>query len=297
MGRLEKIPRPDPDAVLVIRPRGLLSLPDLEPWGGWVPRWVRGAATAVGPTQTDGGIALKRCDLGDWPEGWPQGAHSLKAKGCFNLVGRRPAQPRGLVTGCSAKSPQSEIVAAVGRWLGLPVVISVSPGPESGHLEAARGLGAEILRAPVGWNSVVASAAAREARRRGWLEIPFGMVSPVAIATAALEAETIPLSVSRVVVVAGSGVAAAGLSIGLRRRGWRGDLVAVSVGKDPGPLLLAWGGGTIHLVRVRERYGDQVRTMVGDNLILHSLYEAKAWRFARSGDCFVVVGSSGSSGE
>jgi len=285
-----------------------ILVPGPRPWGGWVPGEARRAGEAVGPVEVvSGDLYVHRGDLGYWPRAWPGGARSLKARSCLSLVGRHQTRPGGLVTGCSRHSPQSEIVAAVGRLLGLPVAVVVPSGPRSDHLVSAERLGAEIMTVGVGWNSVIEATARRTAEGRGWLEVPFGMVSREALPVARAAGRGCPVGARTVVAAAGSGVSLAGYSLGLQDMGHPARCVGVAVGRDPTNLVREWGApGAITLAAASGKGysfpedGDQVS--IGGVLPgwpLHGHYEVKAWRWldgawerVEKPVLFLVVGST-----
>lgn len=237
------------------------------------------------PVEVHGGYLVKRDDLFE-----VAGANGGKARTVWSLA----QGARGLVTAGARSSPQIDIVARIGRYLGIPVAVHVPTGAATAEIRSAEEHGAEVVRWFPGHNSVVIARARQDAVLRGWTEIPFGMECSEAIEQTAGQVANLPFGeFRRIVVPVGSGMSLAGVLHGLSRYDVAVPVLGVVVGADPNRRLDRYGPPSwrsyVELVRAPERYKQQVEARLGD-LALDPAYEAKAVRFLRPGDLFWVVG-------
>jgi hypothetical protein len=237
------------------------------------------------PVQNFAGIWVKRDDLYSIA-----GARGGKARSCWALAQKAT---KGLVTAGSRSSPQVNIVAHIGRRLGLPVRAHVPKGILSPELILAQEAGAEIIQHDAGYNSVIKARARVDADESGFTEIPFGMEHLEAVELTALEVINIPLEVKRLVVPVGSGLTLAGILRGLAAAGRDLPVLGVSVGADPTRILDKYGPPLwrkmVEIIPAGVDYHTEVDASLGP-IKLDPIYEAKCAAHLRPGDCLWIVG-------
>jgi len=218
------------------------------------------------------------------------GARGGKARACWSIASADP-RPPGLVTAGSRQSPQAQIVAAIGRHLGIPVRIHCPSGPDTPEIEAARAAGAEVVQHRAGRNSVIVARARADAAARGWREVPFGMECEQAAAATAEAARAADWrGVKRIVVPVGSGMSLAGVLAGSPKRL---PILGVVVGADPERRLDKWAAGwrdRVQLERSALDYHDHAPDTKLGPIGLDPVYEAKCLPFLRAGDLLWCVG-------
>lgn len=247
-----------------------------------IPPEPRGEART--PIERHGEIWLKRDDLFK-VAGVPGG----KVRTCWRLA----QGARGLVTAGSRSSPQINIVAHIGRSLGVPVRAHAPTGELSPELIDAQRQGAEIIQHSPGYNSVIVARARADAKARGWREIPFGMECREAVEETASQIADIPDGVKRIVVPVGSGMSLAGILAGLERAGLDIPVIGIVVGADPEKRLDRYAPEDwrqrAQLIPAGVPYDSAVEAVVG-GVRLDPHYEAKCARFLEPGDLLWIVG-------
>lgn len=236
------------------------------------------------PIERHGDLWLKRDDLFT-VAGVPGG----KVRTCWRLAQGAP----GLVTAGSRSSPQINIVAHIGRSLGVPVRAHAPSGELSPELIDAQAQGAEIVQHSPGYNSVIVARARADAKEHGWREIPFGMECQEAVEETAAQIADIPAGVQRIVVPVGSGMSLAGILTGLARAGLDIPVIGVVVGADPEKRLDRYAPDDwrqrAQLIPAGVPYESAVDAVVG-GVRLDPHYEAKCARFLEPGDLLWIVG-------
>ena len=241
---------------------------------------------ALTPVTSCGDMWLKRDDLFHYA-----GCRGGKVRICLALA--RAA--KGLVAASHRHSPQMSMVSRIARELGLPCRIHTATGTETQQMSLAIGNGASIVQHTPGYNGVIIARARQDAASLGWKEIPFGMESEDGIRCTAPQTANIPAAARRIVIAVGIGMALSGVLHGLLQRHRRLPVLAVAVGLPKPEKYISrlappeWED-QVSLVRAPENYSDHVTASVG-GVPLDPVYEAKAARFLRSGDCFWVVGN------
>lgn len=216
-----------------------------------------------------------------------------KVRTCLALAQQEGV--KGLVTAGSRQSPQVNIVAHVGKALGLPVRAHTPTGALSPEVQMAKDIGAEIIQHKYGYNSVIIKRARDDANERGWLEIPFGMETEIAVRETAKQVENIPAEVKRMVVPVGSGMSLAGILHGLIKFG-RTDIevVGVMVGADPLKRLNKYAPNgwedMVTLVKSDLDYHTHAPNLQLAGVTLDPVYEAKCIPFIKMGDLIWIVG-------
>jgi 1-aminocyclopropane-1-carboxylate deaminase/D-cysteine desulfhydrase-like pyridoxal-dependent ACC family enzyme len=223
------------------------------------------------------------------------GVRGGKVRSCLALVTMGP-RPAGLITAGSRHSPQVHIVAAIGRELGLPVRVHVPQGEDTDETLAAANLGAEVVRHPHGYNSVIVARCNTDAEaNQDWRLVPFGMECTEAVQETADQVPSWwPSGVHRIVVPVGSGMSLAGIHYGMLDHGQPLPILGVRVGAEPEGRLTRWAplwrfNGLVSLVNSAVGYGTRVVAAV-DGVQLDPVYEAKCVPFLEPGDLLWVVG-------
>lgn len=251
------------------------------------------------PVQRHGDIWLKRDDLYTYAGVYGGKVRSCRAL-CEDAIGRGY---RGVVTAGSRHSPQVEIVAHVGKAMGLPVRCHVPAGPSTPQIESAEAQGATILRHRPGHNSVIVRRAKDDAVAQGWYEIPFGMECDQAVWATAAEVDNLPVGGTgdmltgplRIVVPVGSGMTLAGITWGFDRTPYAEHLpiLGVCVGADPAKRLKRYAHPfamrDVELVHSTLPYHEHVEGKV-HGVQLDPVYEAKCLPYLRPGDLLWIVG-------
>ncbi|MNM41181.1 1-aminocyclopropane-1-carboxylate deaminase [compost metagenome] len=216
------------------------------------------------------------------------GVRGGKVRSCWNLA----QGAKGLVTAGSKQSPQVQIVAHVAAKLGIPCRVHVPWGNLSPELESAKSLGAEIVQAKPGFNSIIISRAKKDAKELGWTEIPFGMECEEAIVQTALQVQNIPLEVERVVVPVGSGMSLCGILHGLKNRKIDIPVIGIQVGADPTKRLIQYAPVDIHyeLLKSDLPYHERYPSPMFQGIELDPIYEAKCIPFLKPNDLLWIVG-------
>lgn len=236
------------------------------------------------PVERRGSVWLKRDDLFS-----VAGVQGGKVRTCWRLAQRAV----GLVTAGSRSSPQVNIVAHIAQRLGIPCRVHTPSGEPSPEVQAAIDAGAERLAHVPGHNSVIVARAREDAAARRWTEIPFGMECQAAVDANRTQVANLPADVQRLVVPVGSGMTLAGILWGLVDCGRTLPVLGVVVGADPEKRLDRWAPPQwrqmVELVPAGVEYDEHVQADV-DGVVLDPVYEAKAVRFLRAGDCLWCVG-------
>lgn len=238
----------------------------------------------VTPIERHGDIWIKRDDLFEIG-----GVRGGKVRTCFVLA----QGARGLVTAGSRASPQINIVASIGRHMGIPVRAHCPMGALSPELLSAQEKGAEIIQHRAGHNVVIIARAREDADARGWTEIPFGMECSEAVYQTSQQYVDIPRDVKRIVVPVGSGMSLCGILAGMDRfRDWR-PLLGVVVGADPWKRLERYAPCFWELNCVLKNSGSDYHAALHrsiDGVALDPHYEAKCVDFLEAGDMLWSVG-------
>lgn len=247
----------------------------------------------LSPVEKAGKIWMKREDKYSYG-----GEYGGKVRSCRAIATQKP-RAKGLVTAGSRHSPQVAIVAAVAAKLNLPCTVFVPSGEETAEIESARGRGAKVVRAKVGYNNYLNFVSSQYAQRTGFRLIPFGMRSQTAVAQTAGQVANIPASCKRIVLPVGSGMTLAGILHGLRRRKFPWvRVLGVVVGADPTKQLDRFAPADwrekVQLVRSALKYEQRPPVTSYAGVPLDPVYEAKCIPYLRAGDCLWLVGIRGS---
>jgi len=261
------------------------------------PRWAR----KMTPVEIHGGYLVKRDDLFEIA-----GIRGGKVRSCWHLA----EGAKGLVTSGSRQSPQINIVAQIAKQKGIPCRAHTALGTLSEELKDAKKAGAKIIQHYNGFSNVLACRARLDATKRGWTEIPFGMMCWEAIDETRYQVRNLPFGqFKRIVISSGSGMSLAGVLWGLKDMEKSVQVIfAKAKGQMVGlPKVLGVKSGA-RSERQLDKFGppdwkkmvDLVpsglvyhrsapETMLGD-LKLDPIYEAKCLPFLKKGDLFWVVG-------
>lgn len=237
------------------------------------------------PVEQHGEVWLKRDDLFR-----VAGVSGGKARTCWRLA----QGASGLVTAGSRSSPQANIVAQVGRELGVPVRVHMPAGEATPEQAAAIEAGAAVVPHRPGHNSVIVARAREDAAARGWTEIPFGMECEAAVQATSEQVANLPAEAVRVVVPVGSGMTLAGITQGMAERDQWLPILGVVVGADPERRLARWAADGwrdhVTLVPSGSDYHQPADVLEYDGVALDAHYEAKAAAFLEPGDVLWCVG-------
>jgi hypothetical protein len=214
-----------------------------------------------------------------------------KVRQCLHVVKNLRADFRGLVTGCGLPSPQGSIVAAVAKYFGLECAVT-TPRYRDGmrdfdriNSSLAQRLGATVYGVgnpnPAGFEKDARTLAVQ----LGFLQIKFGMYARLAMEPVIRQVENVPEHITRVVIVAGSGLCALGVLRGLarfkKRHVKRVDVVTLSryFRKNRAEVYDTQRAevfdGETHIHASKWPYRQELRA--GPDMDL--TYESKAWRW------------------
>lgn len=250
------------------------------------------------PIELHDGIWLKRDDLYRAPGTDAPGG---KARTCFALAKQyKEAGAPGLVTAGSRSSPQVNIVAQIGKALGMPVRVHTPQGEPGPEVVAAEEAGAERVAHRAGYNSVIVQRARADAETSGWGHIPFGMECEEAVRQTASSFDNVARAFrsgkfKRLVIPVGSGMSLCGILAGDSYWSlYDLPILGVVVGADPRKRLdkffpLWRFSHNLTLVGAGVDYHEKIEASVGP-VKLDPVYEAKCVRFLEPGDLLWVVG-------
>lgn len=250
------------------------------------------------PIENHDGIWLKRDDLYRAPGTEAPGG---KARTCYALaLGYKQAGLEGLVTAGSRSSPQVNIVAQIGKALGMKVRVHTPQGEPGPEVVAAVEAGAERIAHRAGYNSVIVQRARADAEALGWGHIPFGMECEEAVKQTASSFDNVARAFrakkfKRLVIPVGSGMSLAGVLTGSSR--WnlidKLPIIGVVVGASPERRLWTYSPyfslHSIELIPAGVDYHTKVEASIG-GVKLDPVYEAKCVKFLEKGDLLWVVG-------
>lgn len=252
----------------------------------------------ITPIEEYDGIWLKRDDLYRAPGTEAPGG---KARTCYALAkAYKEAGLPGLVTAGSRSSPQVNIVAQIGKALGMPVRVHTPEGEAGPEVLAAIEAGAERIAHRAGYNSVIVRRAEDDARATGYGHIPFGMECEEAVTqTAGSFGNVAELfyktkDLKRLVVPVGSGMSLCGILEASERLEGELPILGIVVGADPYRRLDRFApmrqfGQRLDLVPAGVDYHVKVDASIGP-VKLDPVYEAKCVKFLKPGDLLWVVG-------
>lgn len=245
---------------------------------------------AITPWQLHEGVWIKRDDLFEL-----EGIRGGKIRTCAALA--RGAA--GLTTASFRDSPQSVIVAAVARRLGIPARIHCPDAKNLGsELMAVERYDGELVRHRPGYGSVITARAQQDAAERGWKYIPFGMECEEAVEQTAgqIRAGELPDIRGNLVVPIGSGMSAAGVIAGLWNAGILDlPVLGVQVGAAGAERRLdsyapMWRQMRVELVQSGLDYHKPYPNPWLGKVQLDSIYEAKCLPYLWRGDALWAVG-------
>ena len=240
---------------------------------------------ALTPVQRRGDAWVKRDDAFVFG-----GVNGGKVRTCLAIARKASL---GLVTAGARQSPQANLVARVGKGLGLPVRVHCPSGARMPEMDAAEQAGAEVVEHFAGRNTVIIARAREDAAASGWTEVPFGMESPEAIEQTRRQVANIPEGVRRIVVSAGSGTSLSGILHGLADAGRKTPVIGVVVGSDPSARLDKYAPPNwreqVTLVKTDTPYEEPAPVTNWRGVELDAYYEAKAAMFVEPDDCLWVI--------
>jgi 1-aminocyclopropane-1-carboxylate deaminase/D-cysteine desulfhydrase-like pyridoxal-dependent ACC family enzyme len=248
------------------------------------------------PVEKRGSLWFKRDDLFEFA-----GMRGAKVRAALNLCIRAKSQGySAVVSACSRHSPQMAILGAVGKELGLRVSGFVAEGSLTPILRKAVSLGVSLHPVRAGYSVVVQSRARQWAVDNGAFLVPFGMADRESSSLSASQVKTItPLKdISRIILVAGSGVNMVGLIHGMVSEGINVPVLGVLVGHDCRSFVLEnCNGSKVQASFVKSSISYEKDSMFSrvNGVDVDSRYEGKLVPFLLPGDLFWVIGFATSS--
>jgi 1-aminocyclopropane-1-carboxylate deaminase/D-cysteine desulfhydrase-like pyridoxal-dependent ACC family enzyme len=199
------------------------------------------------------------------------------------------------IVGCSSNSAMQVYVAAAAKQLNTKgIIYTAKRKVRSDATLYAEKMGAEIVEVKPGYLSVI-----RKATRQRVIDLKHVVEwdRRAAIQDTIDQCANIPEGVKRIIVPTGSGLTAAGVIIGLSRRGLGGwphtgpivvavltspmtdhERILKLVGHEPNPVRL-------QTIDQSTPYDIPVVESLPDGTPLDCFYAAKAWKYVRDGDC------------
>lgn len=250
------------------------------------------------PIEEHDGIYLKRDDLYRAPGTDAPGG---KARTCYALASAyKQAGFPGLVTAGSRSSPQVNIVAQIGKALGMPVRVHTPLGEPGPEVIAAIEAGAVRVAHRAGYNTVIVKRAEDDARESGYGHVPFGMECSEAVKQTASSFDNVARKYraghfKRLVIPIGSGMSLCGILQGMNY--WNLNslpVLGVVVGADPTKRLTKFAplwqfAQELELTLAGLPYHTKVEASIG-GVKLDPVYEAKCAKFLEKGDLLWIVG-------
>jgi hypothetical protein len=240
------------------------------------------------PIEKVGDNWAKRDDLFEY-----KGQRGGKVRSALYLM-RKHSSP-GYTTAGNRNSPQINIVSAIAKSMGKPIIGFTATGELGPEVEAAKMKGADIQQVRPGYESVVAARAKTAAEKKGYYYVPFGMDTDEVHHLVANQVRNVPKEVKRIIVPLGSASSFIGILKGVEEH--RPDLkvVGVRVGANPARKLKKYFPdwrkyGSI--VNAKTEYSDPVpvdKAYLG-SIPLDPFYEAKVLPFVKKGDLVWIVG-------
>lgn len=251
------------------------------------------------PVEIYGDIFVKRDDLYRAPNSNAPGG---KSRTCYFLAKEfQNNGVKGLVTAGSRSSPQVNIVAQIGKSLGMQVRVHTPDGEPGPEVASAVAAGAIRIAHRAGYNSVIVKRAEDDAKETRFGLIPFGMECQEAVYQTSTSFSNVTRlirsrRVKRIVVPVGSGVSLCGILQALDYENMlHVKVLGVVVGSNPEKRLdrfvPLWRlKYNLDLIPSGVNYHTEVKEVLGRRTLLDPIYEAKCKRFLEPGDLFWIVG-------
>jgi hypothetical protein len=210
------------------------------------------------------GLVVKREDLC-----CPGGPNFSKCRGVYAHIAKRSERVIGVLD--TAHSQGGWAVAKACKLLGKRCVefypeFKAKPGQIGPVQHECLRLGAQIVPLPAGRSAILYHAARKRLPRRGYL-VPNALKLPESVGETAAEVERTQLpDVETVLVSASSATIAAGVLLGLRRRGWSGRVLVHLGYSRPQPKVRAYiashlpfAPGSVSIIDENYQYRDAAR--------------------------------------
>jgi len=251
------------------------------------------------PVMEVGGILMKRDDLFK-PFG-RLGVNGGKFRQCIMLVEealKKDPGIKGLVTYNSIHSPQGAIVAATGKYYGLPSIICYG-GSSERKLEKelmprlAKKYGGEVRNiSKTGRHNVLKRLAKGIAEEQGYFVVEYGInldsFGQVLVGAVAEQVRNIPDELEHLYVTCGSGITASGILYGIQKYGkkvGRVHLISTAYDRRERVRSILASLGTTADFQYHDMFSqkgflyDKREKCMVKGLILHPNYEAKALKY------------------
>lgn len=248
----------------------------------------------ITPVEKIGGLYFKRDDL--FNIGGMSGA---KVRACYILGKMAKDNGYKILTTAGAKSsPQINIVATIGKELGLEVVGHTSDSKLQPDMISAIEKGARVEQHSYGYTTVLMKRTKDFAEQNNAFIIPYGMESEASINSAKKQLMGIDKEVfkeiKRIVIPVGSGINAIGVVLGLDELGLDIPVLGVQVGASPKTMFDRYlnvnNRKRITLIKAKQKYNSRAEYTIVNGVEVDSYYEGKCIPFLEKGDLFWIVG-------
>lgn len=236
---------------------------------------------------------LKRDDLY-----WIQGVNGGKARVAWRLA----QGAKGLVTAGSRESPQINIVASIAKGMGIPAICYAPWGKTLPQVQLAIDKGADVRRVKPGYNTQLlygVKQTMKEKEGEGWIAIPFGMETELAVIHTAAQVYPIwgmPERPKRIVVPLGSAMTFCGILDGLdKSRIWDIPILGVWQGAQPWKRIKKYAPTDwdrrfdVTFQKSALGYHTPYPKPVFAGVKLDEIYEAKCIPYLKPGDLMWIV--------
>jgi 1-aminocyclopropane-1-carboxylate deaminase/D-cysteine desulfhydrase-like pyridoxal-dependent ACC family enzyme len=255
------------------------------------------------PVEYTNGIYFKRDDLFS-PFGDVNGG---KFRQCYYLVQKKIGSTRSLITACGIHSPQAPIVASIANYYSIPSTVLYGGTTEQRLNELpmpvlARKYGAKILNFKTGRHNVLYAKAREIAQKESnsfIIEYAFNCSDNIKefFESTAYQVKNIPDELGNLIITCGSGITTSGILLGIVKYNKKVKNIYI-VGIAPNReiqirkrLIQLSEYSDLDLRAVKFNYIDLQKmakrvfksASVG-NIILHSHYEAIAYRWFENRD-------------
>ena len=215
-----------------------------------------------------------------------------KVRACWAIM-QAAGNPLGVVTAAGRASVQATIVARLAARLGIPAHCHTATGPVTKEMEDVVAHGGLLFRHKPGYTNVIICRAMEDAKQNGYLYIPYGLESPIAVKATADQVHDIPKEVKRIVIPVGGGINMAGVLHGLQRTLTFLPILGIQIGSDPTKNLDKFAPpfwrGMVEIVKSRYKYSHSLQGGLFGHT-LDPIYEAKILEYLQPGDLAWIVG-------
>lgn len=218
------------------------------------------------------------------------GIYGDKARLAYELC----KDQEGIVTCGSRESIQTCVFAEICDKLNIPCVIVIPNGKDTDSIKRIKNTNAEIVRAKVGYNTVLNATARKEAENRNYKFIQLGMLCDEAYDLISENAKYIKEcehEIDKIVCPVGSGTTLIGLVKGLRKYNIDIKVVGVMCGMNAVKNIIKGLDGdmsNIELYNSELDYHEHASNVIC-NIELNPTYEAKCIPYLEKNSLLYIV--------